>query len=54
MTLPDLSSKVGTGGTPGGGEEEGAVAGAGGSRGTPSSRPLLGRRDSTSFDTSRH
>ena len=49
-----ILSKVGTGGAPGGGEEEGAAAGAVGSSGTPPSRPLLGRRDSTSFDTSRH
>ena len=45
--------KVGTGGASGGGEE-GAVGGADGISGTPPSRQLLGRRDSTSFDTSRH
>jgi len=49
----ELDLEVGTGGAPGGGEEEGAAAGAVGRSGTPPSRPLLGRRDSTSFDTSR-
>ena len=59
MTLAIFHSKphcpkVGTGGASGGGEE-GAVLGADGiSDGTPPSRQLLGRRDSTSFDTSRH
>merc|ERR1719367_1847837 len=45
----ELDLEVGTGGTPDVGEEEGA----GGGVGTRPSRPLLGRRDSTSFDTSR-
>ena len=58
MTLAIFHSKphcpkVGTGGASGGGEE-GAVGGAGSISGTPPSRQLLGRRDSTSFDTSRH
>ena len=54
ITSPIISycPQVGTGGGSGGGDEDEARA-AGGSSGTPS-RQLLGRRDSTSFDTSRH
>merc|ERR1719397_1222825 len=48
----ELDLEGGTGGAPGG-VDEGAVGGADGITGTPPSRKLLGRRDSTSFDTSR-
>merc|ERR1719400_2780485 len=48
----ELDLEVGTGGAPGG-VEEGAVGGEGEGGGAAAGRQLLGRRDSTSFDTSR-